>query len=88
MTTKEILDFYGARLEKSFFNDTLTEMFLTSKKPLIQSQIDQFFWETKKHVDVDTPIIWCDNITSIWIDPLERVLIVTINNKVELEIDY
>lgn len=86
--SKEISNFYGATLEKTFYCGRLTEMTLKSKKPLIQPQIDQFIWESKKYTDVDIPLIWCDKITEIFLDIEDQALILVINNKIELEIDY
>ena len=84
----ETTNFYGATLEKTFSFDGVTEMVLKSKKPLNQPQIDCFIWETKKHSEIDIPLIWCDNITEIYIDLEGQAIILVINNKIEVEIDY
>lgn len=86
--SKEISNFYGATLEKTFSFDGVTEMVLKSKKPLNQSQIDCFIWETKKYSEIDIPLIWCDNITQIYLDIEGQSLILVINNKIEVEIGY
>lgn len=86
--SKEISNFYGATLEKTFYCGRLTEMYLKSKKPLAQPQIEQFIWESKKYSEIDIPLIWCEKITAIYLDIEEQCLCLIINNKIELEITY
>lgn len=80
--------FATGTLEKTFDNDQLKEMRFTSYRIFSKQEIEFFTWEVMNYTHEDIPLITCDRITEMYIDIDEHVLILTINKRILIEIEY